>query len=100
MSDTSNEFAGFDHSFSVALSLLKMGERVKRTNQDWFVCLMPNLHLPAERVNDRTRKFIGEGVDLNCKPYFALYNTETGEWQPGWQPTADDMLAHDWCLIP
>lgn len=70
-----------------------------------FVVLMPVLYLPPyntqdtnRKVNDRTARWIGVQAPLDCQPYFAVY-TSDNLWQPGWQPTAADLLADDWFLV-
>lgn len=56
---------------------------------------MPSLFLEAGVVNGRTSKHLGQGVDLDSQPYFALY-TAQGKWQPGWVPSTSDVLSEDW----
>lgn len=88
-------------NFSDALRALKDGKKLQRINWNGpgqFVCLMPSLSLPAEKVNERTRKFVGEDTDLESQAYFALKTTK-GHWQPGWVPSQSDLLATDWIII-
>ncbi|MCK5914948.1 MAG: DUF2829 domain-containing protein, partial [Deltaproteobacteria bacterium] len=35
---------------------------------------------------------------LDSLPYFAAF-TGDEQWQPGWMPTIDDLLAEDWHAI-
>lgn len=97
--------------FEAVLTSLKAGHRVFRTS--WlrdgnptvpFVVMMPLLQLPSHntqgtdrKVNDRTAKHIGVDTPLNSLPYFAHYGTDKA-WQPGWLPTAEDLLANDWVV--
>jgi hypothetical protein len=67
-----------------------------------FIVYMPRLQLPpyntagtARKVNDRTAKHIGEDTPLDCQPYIAMW-TATGQWQPGWLASQNDLLATDW----
>ncbi|AFQ30266.1 DUF2829 domain-containing protein [Bacillus thuringiensis] len=84
--------------FGQALISLKEGNKVARNGWNgkgqWIV-LMPSLFLEAGVVNGRTSKHLGQGVDLDSQPYFALY-TAQGKWQPGWVPSTSDVLSEDW----
>jgi hypothetical protein len=95
------------HDIGWAVKQMRDGEKVRR--QGWngkgmFIVLMPELKLPPyntqgteRKVNDRTAKWIGEDVPLNCRPYISMYNAQ-GEWQPGWNASTPDLLATDWEL--
>lgn len=94
-------------SFSEALVAAKQGKKISR--QGWngkgmWVVVMPALKLPPHstqepgaKVNDRTAKFIGEDTPLDSQPYFAMW-TASGQWQPGWLASQNDMLAEDWII--
>lgn len=95
-------------SFGHAVVALKSGHKVARAGwngKNMFVALMPALKLPpfnsqapGAKVNDRTAKFIGEDTPLDSQPYFAM-KTATGQWQPGWLASQNDMLANDWQIV-
>jgi hypothetical protein len=88
-------------TFSKALELLKDSKKVSRSNwngKNQWVVLMPELYLDKDIINGRTKKHIGEGVDLDSQPYFVLW-TAQGKWQPGWVPSTSDILAEDWMVI-
>jgi len=83
--------------FGAALSLARIGHRITRegwNGKGMFVAYMPPVVIPAEKVNERTRRFVPEG-DLNVGGYFVL-KTAQGVWQPGWLASQNDMLANDW----
>lgn len=84
--------------FGQALISLKEGKKVVRNGwngKGQWVVLMPSLFLESGVVNGRTSKHLGQGVDLDSQPYFALY-TAQGKWQPGWVPSTSDVLSEDW----
>jgi len=88
-------------SFGLAIEAAKMGNRIARASwngKNMFVVYISALYLEAEKVNERTSRWIGEGVDLDCQPYFAMYNAQQ-KWQPGWTSTQSDMLAEDWFIV-
>lgn len=88
-----------------AIEQLQNGNKVRRrgwNGKGMFIVLMPALYLPPyntqgteRKVNDRTAKWIGEDVPLDCQPYIAMYTAE-GKWQPGWLASQADLLATDW----
>jgi hypothetical protein len=91
-------------NFEWALKEMMAGEKVRRVV--WvrikFAVLMPELKLPSfdtqgtdRKVNDRTAKHIGSSTPLNSRPYFACLRVND-EWQPGWLPSTEDLLANDW----
>lgn len=85
-------------NFGQAVERLKEGRKVARegwNGKGQWVVLMPASFLESSVVNGRTSKHLGEGVDLDSQPYFALY-TAQGKWQPGWVPSTSDVLAEDW----
>lgn len=87
-------------NFGQAIEALKDGKRVTRrgwNGKDQWLCYMPAMVIPAEKVNDRTRKFMPEG-DLTVGGYIVLY-TAQGVWQPGWNASQGDMLATDWEIL-
>lgn len=59
---------------------------------------MPALYLDKDIINGRTKKHIGEGVDLDSQPYFVLW-TAAQKWQPGWVPSVSDCLAEDYVIV-
>lgn len=95
-------------TFGDALEYLKQGHKLARrgwNGKGQWVVLMPALSLPpyssqtpGAKVNDRTAKHIGKDTPLDSQPYFALW-TAQGKWQPGWVPSASDVLAEDWFLV-
>ena len=95
-------------NFGEAIYSMSKGRAVARSGwngKGMFVVLMPELMLAAwndqsaaQRVNDRTAKWIGKDKPLRVKPYFAMY-TAQGEWQPGWTASQSDMLAEDWTEV-
>jgi len=89
--------------FGEALEQLKEGKKLARHgwngyHKDMWICLMPALYLESEKVNGRTKEHIGEGIDLDCQPYIALW-TAKNKWQPGWLASQEDMLADDWEIV-
>lgn len=88
-----------DHgmNISTALELAKRGHRIARKGWNgaaMFVAYMPPVVIPADKVNERTRVYVPEG-DLNVGGYLVLKNAQ-GVWQPGWNASTPDLLAHDW----
>lgn len=95
-------------NFGKAIEAMKEGKKVAR--QGWngkgmFIVYMPSLYLPpyntadtARKVNDRTAKWIGEDVPLDCQGYFAMF-TALKQWQPGWLASQPDMLSEDWQIV-
>ena len=87
-------------NFGQAIQFLKNGERVARegwNGDDMWLCLMPPLYLDSDKVNDRTKKYIGD-QDLDCQPYIAMW-TANEKWQPGWLASQADILAEDWYVL-
>jgi len=87
-------------SFAQAMVALKEGKRVARSGwngKGMWVCYMPATRIPAELVNERTRKFVPEG-DLYVGGYFVLW-TSADIWQPGWLASQADLLADDWMIV-
>jgi len=87
--------------FGIALVNLKDGKKVARrgwNGKGMFIYLMSALYLPADKVNDRTRACIGEGVDLDSQPYIAMFTAQK-KWQPGWLASQADILAEDWFIL-
>ena len=62
------------------------------------IYLMSALFLPADKVNERTKKCIGEGKNLDSQPYIVLWTAQE-KWQPGWVASQEDMLAEDWIIL-
>lgn len=88
-------------NFGQALEALKEGKKVARkgwNGKGMWIALMPALYLDKDIINGRTKKHIGEGVDLDSQPYIVMW-TATGQWQPGWLASQADMLAEDWELV-
>lgn len=94
--------------FGIGRAIIAMGGGAKVTRHAWpadeFIVLMPELHQPPyvdglpTSVELRIAQVIGETRPLLSLPYFALYKGE-GYWQPGWVPTAPDMLTEDWYVV-
>lgn len=95
-------------NFGQVVDVLKNGMVARR--KSWAsgvsVVMMTGLQLPSfntqatnRKVNDRTAKFIGDDTPLDSQPYFAQFDM-TGHWQPGWLPSASDILAEDWEASP
>lgn len=95
-------------SFCGALLAMRDGFRVSRASwngKGMWIVLMPALSLPpfssqepGAKVNDRTAKHIGVDTPLDSQPYFSMW-TASGQWQPGWLPSAADILAEDWGIL-
>lgn len=88
-------------TFGHAIEALKRGAKVARegwNGKNMFIVYMSPLYLTADKVNDRTAKWIGEGNDLDCQPYLAMYNAQK-QWIPGWLASQSDMLAEDWVIV-
>ena len=88
-------------NFGDAIEAAKAGHKIARekwNGKDMFVVYMPPLYLEPEQVNERTRKHIGEGVPLDCQPYFAMFNAQK-QWIPGWLASQSDMLDTDWYIV-
>ena len=88
-------------NFGEALQALKEGKKVARTGWNGsgqWVALMPPLYLDKDIINGRTKKHIGEGIDLDSQAYFVLW-TAAQKWQPGWVPSTSDCLSEDWQIV-
>lgn len=88
-------------NFGQALEELKEGKKVTRkgwNGKDMWLCLMSGVYIKSRTVNSRTRKFLGDGVDLDCQPYIVMWTAQQ-KWQPGWLASQADMLAEDWELV-
>lgn len=97
-------------TFGLALEAAQKGYVVTRPGLGVNVVFMSGMELPSyntlgtdRKVNDRTAKFIGKDTPFFSKPYLSAYTvTEdwqpTGDWQPGWLPSIEDLLATDWVL--
>lgn len=88
-------------NFGEAIEALKEGSKVARigwNGKGMWVVLMPSLYLESGLVNGRTRKHLGDGVDLDSQPYIAMF-TANKQWQPGWLASQADVLAEDWQVI-
>lgn len=87
--------------FGWAIRKLKEGFKVARkgwNGKGMWIALMPSLYLDKDIINGRTKKHIGEGVDLDSQPYLVMW-TASQQWQPGWLASQADMLAEDWVLV-
>lgn len=87
--------------FGGALEAMKNGHKVARAGwngKGMWIAWMPPLFLEAEKVNARTKRLIGEGVDLNCNAYFVMWTADQ-RWQPGWLASQTDMNAEDWEVV-
>lgn len=87
--------------FGWAIRKLKEGFKVARkgwNGKGMWIVLMPSLYLDKDIINGRTKKHIGEGVDLDSQPYLVMW-TASQQWQPGWLASQADMLAEDWVLV-
>ena len=108
-----NEFMAYNRPskgmpFGHAIEAARQGNKITRVSwnrKNMFVVMMPALNLlpfntqdTKRKVNDRTAKFIGEDVPLNCVPYFAMYAANK-DWVPGWLASQTDMLADDWQVV-
>lgn len=88
-------------NFGQALEKLKEGKKVARkgwNGKDMWLCLMPAVHVKSGAVNSRTRKFLGDGVGLDCQSYIVMCTAQQ-KWQPGWLASQADMLAEDWEVV-
>ena len=84
-----------------AILYLEEGKKVCRTGwngKGMWIALMEGMCLPAEKVNERTKKHIGPGTGLDCQPYIAMWTADQ-KWQPGWLASQPDLLAKDWQLV-
>lgn len=87
-------------SFADAIKHAMEGARIKRSGwngKDQFVCFMPPMTIPADKVNERTRKFLPTG-DLVVGGYFVIHSQQK-VWQPGWSASQGDLTAHDWIVL-
>jgi hypothetical protein len=87
--------------FDMAIVLLKAGFKVTRkgwNGKGMWIAMMPSLYLDKDIINGRTKKHIGEGVDLDSQPYIAMF-TAQGQWQPGWLASQQDLFAEDWTVV-
>ncbi len=97
-------------TFGMAIEAAQLGFAITRPGLGVNVVFMSGMTLPSfntqdtdRKVNDRTAKFIGQDTSLNSKPYLSAYAVDeashaTGNWQPGWLPATEDLLATDWFL--
>lgn len=91
----------FTFDFGNALLYMKKGMKVARkgwNGRNMWVVYMPPLFLDKDVINGRTKKHLGEGVDLDSQGYLAMMNAQ-GKWQPGWLATQSDVLADDWMVV-
>ncbi len=87
-------------NFRNAVEAAKHGGKIARegwNGKNMWVCYMPPVVIPADMVNERTRKFVPTG-DLNVGGYFVMW-TAQGVWQPGWLASQMDILADDWMVL-
>jgi len=85
-------------SFGMAIEAARQGRRILRrgwNGKGMYVCYMPPMTVPADKVNARTLRFFPKGDDLEVGGYFVM-RTAQGVWQPGWLASQADMLANDW----
>ena len=71
--------------FGAALALAKIGHRIARegwNGKEMFVAYMPGVVIPAEKVNERTRKFVPEGYLQVRRPYFFHNHPHPAALQP------------------
>lgn len=88
-------------TFGEALEALKEGKRVARegwNGANMWVALMQCLYLEADKVNERTKYFIGDNTPLDCQAYLVIWTVQ-GKWQPGWLPSQADLLSDDWFVV-
>lgn len=88
-------------NFGEAIQALKDGKKVARegwNGKGMWIALMPALYLDKDIINGRTKKHIGEGVDLDSQPYLVMW-TAAAKWQPGWLASQADILAEDWTIV-
>jgi hypothetical protein len=88
-------------SWREAQRIMQAGGKVARQafNEGVWVAWMAPVTYKADMINERTRRLIGEGVDLVCEEYYARW-TESGTWQMGWTPNVVDREANDWYAVP
>lgn len=87
--------------FGWTVRQLKKGLKLQRkgwNGRGMWIALMPELYLDKDIINGRTKKHIGEGVDLDSQPYIVMW-TAQGKWQPGWLASMQDILAEDWEVV-
>lgn len=87
-------------TFGDALERCKDGERIARAGwngKGMWVCYMPPVTIPADKVNERTRKHVASG-DLHVGAYLVMW-TAASVWQPGWLASQADMIAEDWTVL-
>jgi hypothetical protein len=87
-------------NFSQTLDALKAGKKVARegwNGKGMWLCYMPGTVIPADMVNERTRRFVSAG-GLHVGGYIVMW-TAQGVWQPGWLASQADMLADDWMVL-
>lgn len=88
-------------TFGQAIEAMKSGAKCARAGwngRGMWVAWLPPMHLEASKVNERTRRLIGEGVDLRCNAYFVMWTADQC-WQPGWLASQTDMNAEDWEVV-
>jgi len=85
--------------FEDALDCLKAGLKVARKewNDEWVIYLEPMI-VPYTKITGRTKIHWAEDMNLPVGGYFVI-KTSQGIWQPGWTPTAGDLIATDWKLV-
>ena len=91
----------YTETFGWAIARLKEGHKVARAGwngKDMHICLMPDMDVPADKVSDRTKKFVPAGKDLKVGGYIAMW-TAQGVFQPGWLCSQPDMLSEDWAIV-
>jgi hypothetical protein len=78
-------------TFSIALELLKKGERVARAGWNgkgmWIVLIHPGNAVHVSRAGS-----------YDMQPCIGM-KTADGVMQPGWLCSQNDMLADDWVLV-
>lgn len=92
-------------NFGEATAQAFAGAKIRRAGwngPDQWVCWMPPTVVPANEINERTRRHIpvadaGEAVNLSVGGYFVIW-TQQKIWQPGWLASQADMAATDWEL--
>jgi hypothetical protein len=88
-------------TFGLAIEAMKKGFKVARNgwnSKGVWIYLMSPLFLSADKVNERTKKCIGEGKNLDSQPYIVMWTAQE-KWQPGWVASQEDMLSEDWRII-
>jgi len=91
---------GWARSFGWALAQLKEGKKLSRSGwngKDQWVCYMGGTTIPADLINERTKKYVADGQDLKVQGYFVIFTK--GTWCPGWLASQGDMLADDWGVV-